>query len=111
MKKELIFAPILLVVGILLGLLRATGLTVHIIISVVGAVVLVLYTIATKKNWKLPAVEITMRGAYGIALISGILLRIKYLSVFAIIHKITAVLFLVLLIVLFVYKLIKDKRK
>ena len=47
MKKDFIFAPILLVVGILLCLLKATGMTVHIIVSVVGLVALVLYTVAT----------------------------------------------------------------
>ena len=41
MKKDLIFAPILLVIGILLGLFKVTGMTAHIIISVVGVAVLV----------------------------------------------------------------------
>ena len=36
MKKDFIFAPIMLVVGILLFMLRATGMTAHIIISVLG---------------------------------------------------------------------------
>ena len=34
MKKDLIFAPILLVVGVLLGLLKLTGMTAHIVISI-----------------------------------------------------------------------------
>ena len=68
MKKDLIFAPILLVIGILLFLLRTTGMTAHIAISVVGLAVLVIYAIATKKEWKLPALEIVMRAFYGIAL-------------------------------------------
>ena len=49
MKKDFIFAPIMLVIGVLLFLLRATGMTVHIIISIVGVVTLVAYAIATKK--------------------------------------------------------------
>ena len=52
MKKDLIFAPVLLVVGVLLGLLKMTGMTVHIILSVVGAVALVAYTVLTKKSGK-----------------------------------------------------------
>lgn len=41
MKKDIIFTPIMLMVGILLFLLKATGMTSHIIISVAGFLVLV----------------------------------------------------------------------
>ena len=75
MKKDFIFAPILLVVGILLCLLKETGMTVHIIVSVVGVVALVLYTVATKKEWKIVPLEIGMRVSYGIALISGVVIK------------------------------------
>ena len=47
MKKDLIFAPAMLVVGILLFMLRATGMTAHIIISVLGIAVLAAYTATT----------------------------------------------------------------
>ena len=110
MKKDFIFAPILLVVGILLCLLKATGMTVHIIVSVVGVVALVLYTIATKKEWKIVPLEIGMRVSYGIALISGVVIKISYVLALAIIHKIFALLFVVALVVLFVYKLIKNRK-
>ena len=110
MKKDFIFAPILLVVGILLCLLKATGMTVHIIVSVVGVVALVLYTVATKKEWKIVPLEIGMRVSYGIALISGVVIKIIYVLALAIIHKIFALLFVVALVVLFVYKLIKNRK-
>ena len=110
MKKDFIFAPILLVVGILLCLLKATGMTVHIIVSVVGVVALVLYTVATKKEWKIVPLEICMRVSYGIALISGVVIKISYVLALAIIHKIFALLFVVALVVLFVYKLIKNRK-
>ena len=42
MKKDLIFAPVLLLVGILLFLLKATGMTAHIAISVVGIIAVIL---------------------------------------------------------------------
>ena len=74
MKKDLIFAPILTVIGILLFLLKATGMAVHIAISVVGLVGLVAYAILTKKDWKIPALEIAMRACYGLELISGIII-------------------------------------
>lgn len=111
MKKDFIFAPTLLVVGILLCLLKATGMPVHIAVSVIGVVVLVLYTVSTKKEWKIIPLEIIMRASYGIALITGIIIKISYIFVVAIIHKIFAVLFVVLLVVLFVHKLIKKYQK
>lgn len=111
MKKDLIFASLLLIVSVLLGLLKETGMTAHIIFSVVGAVVLVVYTALTKKEWKIPALEIGKRVSYAIALISGIVLKIKYVSVVGIIHKIFAVLFIVALIVLAIQKLICKNKK
>ena len=110
MKKEFIFAPILLVVGVLLGLLKVTGLPVHIAVSVVGAVVLIVYTVLTKKDWKIPALEIGMRASYGVALISGIVVKIKYVVAISVLHKIFAILFVVALVVLFVHKLVVNKK-
>ena len=111
MKKDLIFAPILLVIGVLLGLLKVTGMTAHIVLSVVGAIALVAYTVLTKKSWKIPALEIGMRVSYGLALISGIVLKIKYIAIIGVFHKIFAVLFVVVLVVLFIHKLITRKNK
>lgn len=109
MKKDLIFAPILLVIGVLLGLLKITGMTAHIILSVVGIVVLAVYTVISKKNWKTPALEMGMRASYGIALITGIILKIKYIAVLGVIHKIFAILFVIMLAILFIQKLITKK--
>lgn len=111
MKKDFIFAPLLFVVALLLFLLKATGMTAHIAVSVVGVAILVAYTVLTKKDWKIPALEISMRTSYGLALISGIILKIKYIAVLGIIHKIFAVLFVVLLIVLFVQKWMSKNNK
>ena len=111
MKKDLIFAPILLVIGVLLYLLKVTGMTAHIILSVVGVVALVAYTVLNKKNWKIPALEIGMRVSYGIALISGIILKIKHIAIMGMFHKIFAALFVIALVVLFIHKLIARKNK
>lgn len=111
MKKDLIFAPILLVVGVLLGLLKVTGMPIHIALSIIGAIVLIIYTVLTKKDWKIPALEISMRVSYGLALISGIVLKIKYIAIIGIFHKIFAILFIVVLVVVFVQKLIVKKNK
>ena len=111
MKKDFIFAPALLVIGVLLFLLKATGLTAHIAISVVGIVVLAAYTALTKKEWKIPALEIIMRVFYGIALISGIvIMNIHGIIALSVIHKASAVLFMAMIIVLLVSKAVANKK-
>ena len=110
MKKDLIFAPVLLAVGIALGLLKVTGMTAHIIISVIGVATLIAYTVTAKKEWKIPALEIGMRASYGVALITGIVLKIKYIAALGIAHKVFAALFLVALIATFLQKLIAKKK-
>jgi heme A synthase len=111
MKKDLIFTPTLLVIGILLFLLRETGMTVHIVISVIGVLVLIAYTVLAKKEWKIPALEIIMRAFYGISLITGIvILNVHGIVALAVIHKVSAVLFLALLVVLLVSKAASNKK-
>ena len=105
MKKDMIFAPALLLIGIALFLLKTTGIAVHIAVSVLGILVLAAYTVATKKEWKIPALEILMRLCYGIALISGIvIMNVHGIAAIAIAHKAGAALFVLLLVVLFVLK-------
>ena len=111
MKKDLIFTPAMLVIGVLLFLLRATGMTAHIVISIIGVLALIVYTVLTKKEWKIPALEIVMRAFYGIALISGIvILNVHGIVALAVIHKVSAVLFLALLVVLLVSKAASNKK-
>ena len=111
MKKDLIFTPALLAIGILLFLLRATGMAAHIVISVIGVLILIAYTVLTKKEWKIPALEIIMRAFYGIALISGIvILNVHGIVALAVIHKASAVLFLAMLVVLLVSKAVSNKK-
>ena len=97
MKKDLIFTPVMLLVGVLLFLLKTTGMTAHIVISVVGVLALIVYTVLTKKDWKIPALEILMMNVRGIVAL-------------AVIHKVSAVLFLALLVVLFVSKAVSSKK-
>ena len=111
MKKDLIFAPIMLVIGFLLFLLKFTGMAAHIALSVVGVAVLVVYAVLTKKEWKLPALEIAMRAFYGIALITGIvIINVSGIVALAVIHKVSAVLFLALLVALLVTKAVQNKK-
>ena len=111
MKKDLIFAPAMLLVGVLLFLLKATGMTAHIAISVVGILVLLAYTVLTKKTWKIPALEIVMRACYGIALISGIVIKnVHGIAALSVVHKVSAVLFVAMIIVLLTHKLATNKK-
>ena len=111
MKKDLIFTPVMLIIGVLLFLLRATGMTAHIAISAVGVLVLIVYAILTKKEWKFPVLEVIMRVFYGIALITGIvIMNVHGIVALSIIHKVSAVLFMALLIVLFTNKAITNKK-
>ena len=111
MKKDFIFTPILLAVGVALCLLKFTGIYAHIAISVVGVAALVLYSVLTKKEWKNPALEIVMRAMYGIALITGIVvMNADGIAALGIVHKISALLFMVLVIVLLVSKAAAKKK-
>lgn len=52
-----------------------------------------------------------MRAFYGIALITGIVLKIKTLAELGDVHKVFAILFMVLLVALFVLKLVAKRKK
>ena len=111
MKKDFIFAPIMLIVGALLFLFDMTGAPVHIAISVLGIFVLAVYTSVTKKEWKIPALEIAFRAFYGIALITGIIvMNVSGVLALAIIHKLASLLFLVALVALIVTKEVANKK-
>ena len=111
MKKDLIFAPALILVAVALFMLRLTGMTAHIIVSFIGLAGIVAYAVLTKKEWKIPALEILMRASYGVALITGfIVMNVTGVVALAIIHKVFAAIFAVLLVVLFVHKLVTAKK-
>ena len=83
----------------------------HIVISVIGVLVLIAYTILTKKEWKIPALEILMRAFYGVALITGIvIMNVHGIVALAVIHKVSAVLFMALIIVLLIHKAAMNKK-
>ena len=110
MKKDLIFTPALLLVGVLLFFLKTTGMTAHIVISIVGVLLLAVYTILSKKEWKCVPLEIIMRAFYGIALITGIvIMNVHGIAVLAIIHKVCAMLFMAMVIIVLTHKVATDK--
>ena len=108
MKKNLLFVIPMIIVAVLLFMLRATGMTAHIAVGVVGLLVLVAYALATKKGWKCPALEIFQRVFYAIALITGVvLINVHGIFTISIVHKASAALFAILLIVCEIHKVIK----
>ena len=112
MKKDLIFTPILLLVGALLFLCDFVGMAAHIAVAIIGVLVLAVYTSATKKDWKLLPLEILMRVFYGLALITGIvLLNMSTVFPLWLVHAAFATLFVLLLVILFVHKWIVKNRK
>lgn len=111
LKKDLAFAPIVLLIGVLLFLLRTTGMTAHIVISIIGVLILIAYAVLTKKEWKIPALEIIMRAFYGVALLTGIVIvNVHGVVALAVVHKVSAALFVALLIVLFIHKAVTNKK-
>ena len=103
--KKLNLVSFIAILAAFLGLvlLRVTGMTGHIVISLVALAIMLYCTFATKKNWKVPGLEIGYRGLYFIALATGFVMVIaKIGGVISIVHKVAAALFLVAYVVNFV---------
>ena len=106
--KNKVFFFLMLAVSVLLFLLRVTGMTAHIALSVVGIIALVAFAVITKKEWKKPALEILLRVLFAVAVITGIvILKIAAAPVVAIVHKVAAAAFVVVLLILYLPKLCK----
>jgi hypothetical protein len=105
MNKNRFFLISMLVVTALLFLLRFTGLIPHIVVSLIGLAIMIPITIATRKEWKKPALEVIMRVMYLVAVITGgALMKVHGVAALGIAHKISAVVFVVLLLVLYLPK-------
>lgn len=106
--KNKVFFFLMLAVSALLFLLRMTGMTAHIILSVIGIAALVASAVMTKKEWKKPLFEILLRVFFAVAVISGIvILKVNAAAVVAIVHKIAAAAFAVMLLILYLPKILK----
>ena len=105
MNKNRIFLAAMLAVALLLFLLRMTGMTAHILVSVLGLAVMIPFTLKTRKEWKIPALEVLMRVMYLVAIVTGgALMKIHGVAALGMVHKIGAALFAVLLLVLYIPK-------
>ena len=105
MNKNCVFMISMIVVTVLLFLLRMTGLMAHIAISVSGLVIMIPYTLKTKKDWTKTPLEILMRVMYLVVIVTGgVLMKVHGIAALGMVHKIGAALFLVLLLVLYIPK-------
>ena len=102
MNKNGIFMISMIAVSVLLFLLRMTGLGAHIAVSVLGLAVMIPFTVKTRKEWTKPALEVLMRVMYLVAIVTGgLLMKMHGIAALGVVHKIGAVLFVVLLLALF----------
>ena len=105
MKKNVLFLIPMVIVAVLLFMLSATGMKAHIALSVIGLLVLVAYALTTKKEWKCAVLEILHRVFYAVALITGVvMMNLHGVAAVSIVHKVSAALFVVLLVALFLMK-------
>lgn len=105
MNKNRFFLISMIAVVVLLFLLRMTGLTAHIVVSVAGLAIMIPVTLATRKEWKIPALEVILRALYFVAIVTGgILMKVHGAPALGIVHKISATAFLVLLLALYLPK-------
>ena len=105
MNKNRVFLVSMIVVSVLLWLLKMTGLTAHIAISVLGLAIMIPLTLATRKEWKIPALEVIMRAMYFVAIVTGgVLMKVYGVPALGMVHKIGAAAFLVLLLALYIPK-------
>ena len=105
MNKNRVFLLGMLAVSVLLALLRVTGLVPHIVISVVGLAIMIPHTVKTRKEWKIPALEVIMRLMYLVAIVTGgVLMKVHGVAALGMVHKIGAAAFVVLLLALYIPK-------
>ena len=104
MKKFDIISFVAIIVAFIgLVLLKVTGMTGHIVISLIALAVMVACTVAGKKNWKKPGLEIGYRALYLIALVTGIVMVAANLAgAISIVHKVAAGAFVIAYIANFV---------
>ena len=105
MNKNLSFLISMIVVSLLLFMLRMTGLAAHIVISALGLTIMIPFTLKTRKEWKIPALEAILRVMYFVAIVTGgVMMKIQGVAALNMAHKIAAALFAMPLLVLYIPK-------
>lgn len=107
-KLDLISFIAIVAATIGLAMLRVTGLTGHIVISVIALAIMVACVVLGRKDWKNPPLEIAYRAFYLVTLITGIVMVAGGVSaVVSIVHKVACGLFAVVFVVNFIKKIAK----
>ena len=105
MNKNRFFLISMIAVSVLLFMLRMTGMAAHIGVSVLGLAIMIPITLKTRKEWKIPALEIIMRVMYLVAVVTGgAMMKLHGIAALGMVHKIAAAVFAVLLLVLYIPK-------
>ena len=105
MNRNRLFVVAMVIVSVLLFLLRTTGMTAHIAVSVLGLVIMIPFTLKTKSEWTKTPLEVLMRVMYLIAIVTGgVMMKVHGVAAVGIVHKVCAALFVVLLLALYIPK-------
>lgn len=111
MKKNIVFSGLIILATVALFMLKITKMPAHIAVSVAGVALLIVFTLLTRKEWKLPALEIISRLFYLVALVTGIvMMNVHGVAALSMVHKLSAALFAVSFVFLLVHKLIGKKQ-
>ena len=109
----ILYAIFMIAISILLFALKLTGMKIHIALGVAACIITIVYTILTRKKVKENfniVLEIAMRVFLAIALVSGFLLKpFRTIFVISIIHKLSAIVFVIVLLIINVKKCKKYK--
>lgn len=115
MIKTILYTLSMIIISILLFALKFTGMRIHIGLGIVACIITIIYTLSIRNKLKeyprkTIMTEVAMRVFLGVALITGFLLRpFGTLVVISIIHKISAVLFVILLLVINIKKIVNKQ--
>ena len=116
MKKTILYFICMIIISSLLFLLKITGMKLHIVLGILALLITIVYTLLIRKEFKEYSkksiiMEILMRVSLAIALVTGFLLKpLGTVVIISIIHKISAVTFAIILLVINIKKILFDKK-
>lgn len=111
MIGTILYTIIMLIISVLLFALKFTGMKIHIVLGILACIITIVYTLLIRKeikeySKKSIVIEVAMRVFLAIALITGFLLKPFGTIVFiSIIHKASAVVFAILLLLVNIKKI------
>ena len=111
----ILYTIFMITVSILLFALKLTGMKIHIALGVGACIITIIYTLVIRKKLtecskKSIVTEVLMRAFLAIALITGFLLKpFGAFVVISIIHKMSAVVFVALLLLINIKKIFVKK--